>query len=44
MFHTKRDHTIKANAQLAHLQALTHEPIIQLAKEPFFADAQYELE
>lgn len=34
--HAKRDRTIKANAQLAHLQAQTHELKLQLAKEPIF--------
>jgi hypothetical protein len=32
VFHA--DRATKANAHLAHLQALTHKPMLQLAKEP----------
>ena len=31
-----RDRATNASAHLAHLQALTHEPMHQLAKEPNF--------
>jgi hypothetical protein len=40
VFHAKKDSAtnkrpiINANAHLAHLQAQTHKPILQLAKEP----------
>jgi len=31
-----KDRITNANAHLAHLQALTHKPMLQLAKEPNF--------
>ena len=41
MFHAKKDRATKADAHLAHLQALTHKPKLQLAKDLFFfADTQ----
>jgi len=40
VFHAKRDRATNTNAHLAHLQAQTHELILQLAKEPFLPDAQ----
>jgi len=36
VFHAKKDRATNANAHLAHLQALTHKPMLQLAKEPNF--------
>jgi len=36
VFHAKKDRATNANAHLAHLQALTHKPKLQLAKEPNF--------
>jgi len=36
VFHAKKDGATNANAHLAHLQALTHKPMLQLAKEPNF--------
>jgi len=36
VFHAKKDRATKANAHLAHLQALTHKLMLQLAKEPNF--------
>ena len=36
MFHAKKDRASNANAHLVHLQAPTHKPMLQLAKEPNF--------
>jgi len=40
VLHAKRNRALNANAHLAHLQAPTHWLILQLAKEPNFADAK----
>jgi hypothetical protein len=37
VFHAKRDRAKNANAHLAHLQALTHRLMLQLANEPDFS-------
>jgi len=36
VFHAEIDRATNVNAPLAHLQAKTHKPILQLAKEPNF--------
>jgi len=36
VFHAKKDRASNANAHLVHLQAPTHKPMLQLAKEPNF--------